>query len=223
MSTQAQPQPFSFIEYPKFVETWVLIVVGFVLCFLHWAFPAEITERNVGIVWLSVLVFTMVAMGLDFDVTGGTILFLIVSFLFTFFLLIAKQYSVPVFHGIAKSIGLIDFSMKSHVVMTISLVLGFVWILMWCWCHINHKWVVRPGKLERHVFGRATEEVVISPERRVNYDIPDLMDSMLTFGGGFLVTQLDESGHTKRIGIVFKVRKLDNRIDQFERLPISPP
>jgi hypothetical protein len=44
------------------------------------------------------------------------------------------------------------------------------------------------------------------------------MDSLLTFGGGFLVIRKD--GKTKRrIGIVFGVRELSKRVNRYQAMP----
>lgn len=217
-ATVTKKQPFSFVAFPDFVATWPLIAVGLILCFLHWLAPANVTERVMGTTWLGFLIFTLLALGLDFDVRRGFILFFIGAIIVLILALVGQMKQIPIFSSILKFLKLHSFGMDLDAMLGVNIALLFAWSVVVGFCWLNHRWVVSQGRMERRVFGYKAEEQVITPPYAITYKIPDLMDSLLTFGGGFLVIRKD--GKTKRrIGIVFGVRELSKRVNRYQAMP----
>lgn len=66
---------------------------------------------------------------------------------------------------------------------------------------------------------RGLDEIGIDQLRKVSPEIEDMMEYVLTFGGGSLKVRIggDDNPDYRHIGIVFFVKSADEAIEEFEK------
>lgn len=210
---------FSFVAFPKFIVTWPIILMSFLLPALK--SMNVLSEQLMTECWVAALIFVVFTLGFDFTGLWMTIIFLVCAFIAVSMMLITVSYEVPIFETIRKIIDGLQFSISSDTLLGIGFVLGCAYLGMIIVCNLNHRWVVTSGKLEREKFLlRSKIEHEISPRRPVNYELLDVLEYILTLGGGHLKLKLDDH-HEKFIGLVLFVKSVDDEIDKYENTPTS--
>lgn len=217
MSQPQVPQKIVFLEFPIFVLTWPLIVVGWIL----WILAPAIGDQMCGIIWITTLFIVLLAMGFDFDRFETAIIFLVTALIVVTMMLITSQWKIPIFHQIMEFIGVLKLNIHRDVMLALSCLLSIAYLLMIINAYLNHRWVVSPGKMERYEFWRKAEELSINQTLNVNLEFHDQLDRLLLFNGGHLRVKLTPTT-SREIGLVWgDIEKLDAAIDVYEILVTS--
>jgi len=210
---------FSFIAYPKFVVAWPLILLSFLLPLLRGI--GILSEKIMTECWIAALVFVVLGLGLDFKSLWATIIFLIGTTVSAIAMVITVTYEVPIFETIRRIVNTMEFSISSDTMLCIGFLLGVPYLLMIIVCSLNNRWVVSVGKIERQKFlFRGNMEYELSMRRNVNYVIMDMLEYILTFGGGHLKV-VSPNNEVEYIGLVFFIKWVDEELDKYEKTPVS--
>ena len=164
----------SFVAFPKFLVVWPLIMAGFFLPMLQELIPTVFTNQRICEVWIVTLIFVLVTLGFDFDNLWTAIIVLLLSLGIVASLLIATKYNIPILERLRLIVQSLRLEITSDNMLSISFILGVIYIFMLITCCLNHSWVVTEGKIERTKFLlRSSEELPISQSRSVNHEIKD--------------------------------------------------
>lgn len=221
MPRSSQPKPFTFVAFPKFICAWPLILAHFLLPILQKASGGFFTEQLMTEIWGVILIFVLMTLGFDFSGLWSTIIMLVTTLLIVVAMFITAKYEIPVLETLQRIVQAMQFSISGDTLWLLGFFLSLVYLGMMIVCYLNHRWIVSNGKIERTKFLlRSQHELPINPSRPVNYHILDVMEYILTFGGGHLRVKTAEHGH-EYIGLVLFVKSVDERIDFFEKMPVT--
>jgi hypothetical protein len=228
VATEVEPpsetvRPIRFTAYPTFVVVWPVIVLGLLFALLAWMIPEQYPERITSAVWLLALFSVMIALGFDLD--SGETAFVIMTLLLILLVLqlVAFEWQVPVFGWIKEYLSMLEVRVSSHMMLSVSILLGVPYLLMLLFSRMNNHWEVVPGKMVRKTFGKSEEEIPINATKTVNYHFYDVMMRWLCFGAGFLIVSTDKG--ERKIGHVLWAKRRDHDIEPYETMPITtaPP
>lgn len=205
--------------FPAFVVCWPFIVVGYLLPVLMGI--GLLSEQVGAIMWLTTLVFIMMAMGLDFD-REGTVYLLGTSFI-TFLLgvIITIWLQIPVLKDILEFIGVLRFRISADSMLMLSLALSIVYGGMIVYVYFCNRWRVSPGIMERIVWWKIEEEIPLNTSHPLKAVFLDHFDRIILFNGGHLRIKVDGEGE-KTIGLVWgDISALEAQLDEYETIPVS--
>lgn len=218
MSTEAE-KSFTFIAFPKFVITWPVILIGIFLPMLHAMIPSVFTDTVVSGMWIVTVLFVIVALGFDFNGLASMVIGLSVFTLFLIAIVMNSVFHIPVLHQIVEAIIHLSINVSTATMHTFTFAFGLLYFMMIIICLLNNKWVVTQGSMTRRKFPfRGVDEIGIDQIRKVSYEVDDMMEYVLTFGGGSLKVRIgtDDNPDYRHISIVFFVSAADKAIEKFE-------
>lgn len=185
-----------FYSHPNFVCTMHLIWVGWAVTLgsminkiFEKAGDAEGSELIPGDVlswlWLTVLVVTIIVMGLEFSRVA--VFFLIAALLVAGLglWLIQALADVPVFKDIAHIIELVPVSLEWGVPMVISFILGFMFVCVAAWRRMNDCWSLKAkGNYLEHENFQEKDRTISKGAKTFVAVFPCLLRRYLFFGYG---------------------------------------
>lgn len=218
--SEPQEDRFTFMSFPKFVITWPVIVAGILLPILHGILPSLFTTEVVSGIWIVTTLFVIIALGFDFNGFASMAIGLTIFTCFLLGMVINEVLHIPILHQLMEAIQHLAVNVSTATMHTFTFAFGLLYLIMIIICLLNNRWVVTTGTMERRMFPfRGTDEIGIDQNQKVSREIPDMMEWILTFGGGNLkvkVGKTNEDPDYRRIGIVFFVGYADEQIERFE-------
>lgn len=200
---------YTFHHYPLFVFTWLLILCGFVLYPI--ATHNWINTETLAWVWGTVLIVTLLALGVDLNRDHVIFTSVIVALLFAL-VKIAKYRQSQFFVRIHDFFAALDPQYSASLGLMISILLSIAFIIMLVQTRLDSKWTARHNTLDHESWGRADDSLARGAKRtRTSY--PDAFQFLLGMSGTLHIYDANGNRELRRIENVLCLPWVKRRID----------
>ncbi len=178
----------TFYTYPKFIFCWPIIAMGFILRFI----PASWQDPEImAWIWGVTLIIVLVTAG--FDLNRNTTIFWLVLIAAIWFMIIwlRDAKSVTLFSKIYQFFAEMNPEYSQSLGLMLSIVLSFLFVIMWIWTRMNSKWRITHNEFEHFQFGRMDDSIARGA-KLVRTTYPDFFELILCMAGDLVI--YDSSG-----------------------------
>lgn len=226
-----QHEPFAFVQIPKAFVFWPLVAAAIILSILNWMAPEVITERVMGTVFLPMLVLVCFAAVENFPGPESIVVIGAIALVSAVIALVGVYYQIPILTWILDTFRITKFTINKTFLLAFSSIFLLIFLGYLVDIRIRKIWIAVQGFLIRKILLKKPQEQPIGAnEFSVKEDYSDMMDGIILgvlgflLGKGFglagdIVVMDRDKKEVMRIHMVFKAKKLAERIHPFQALP----
>lgn len=216
-TTRPKPGPklprgtYTFYVFPLYVLTWLLIISGFLIAPLNWLMPSIVTEEDIFYAFWGVNLFTLIAMGMNFDRTVSLVLLLIAMLIGVLSLYLGSRFNIPIFGPLFRFIHATHPRMSSGAVFLASLSTGIGYLYMIATLPLSNKFVAKGEVLQRKQFRGEDISYKFTGAFAPQKKIVDMAEYALVKGGYLELTRVD--GIRETVGLIIKVEEKQDALN----------
>jgi len=209
-----------FYTYPKFLFSWPLIAMGYLLWFVdNWKISTSensvwLNSETLAWIWIITLLVVIITVG--FDLSRNFTIFWLVLIIGTLFLILWLKdvHGVKIFRQIYDFFNDLDPVYSRSLGMIVSIVLTLLYLIMWIWSRLNSKWRITHNEFEHYQFGRMDDSLARGA-KRVRTSYPDFFELLICLAGDLII--FDSTGRRElrricHVPMLPLVRKKINRL-----------
>lgn len=198
-----------FYTYPKFIFSWPLMVMGYLLWILD---RSGVNSEVLAWVWGVTLVVVLVTVG--FDLSRNFTIFWLVLIAGCGFMIVWMRdvKSVTLFSRIYDFFAGLDPAYSRSLGLMVSIVLTVLYAIMWLWTRVNSKWRITHNEFEHYQFGRMDDSLARGA-KRVSSSYPDFFELALCLAGDLVIYDSIGQRELRRIPHVPMLPLVRRRID----------
>ncbi len=199
----------TFYTYPKFIFSWPLILMGFLL----WV-PAHyqwFSLESLAWVWGLALMLVVVTMGLDLN-RNYTIFWMVVLAAIWLMILWLGEKGVTLFVDIYHFFCNLDPQYSANLGLMVSIPLLIFYAVMWFWTRVNCKWRITHNEFEHYQFGRMDDSLARGA-KRIRTSYPDFLELIVCLAGELMIYDATGKRVLRRIEHVPLLPLLKRRIN----------
>ncbi|MBE0537767.1 MAG: hypothetical protein IH624_19070 [Phycisphaerae bacterium] len=199
----------TFYTYPKFIFTWPLIMMGFLL----WpsAHYQWISHEALAWIWGMTLLLVLITMGLDIN-RNYTIFWLIVLAAVWLMILWLGEKGVTLFADIYHFFCKLDPQYSANLGLVVSIPLLVLYAIMWVYTRVNCKWRITHNEFEHYQFGRMDDSLARGA-KRIRTSYPDFFELIVCLAGDLVIYDATGRRVLRRIEHVPLLPLLKRRIN----------
>jgi len=199
----------TFYTYPKFIFTWPLIAMGFLL----WL-PAHygwMSLEALAWIWGLTLILVVVTMGLDLN-RNYTMFWLVVLAALWLMVLWLGEKGVTLFVDVYHFFCNLNPHYSANLGLMVSIPLLVFYAIMWLWTRLNCKWRITHNEFEHYQFGRMDDSLARGA-KRIRTSYPDFFELIVCLAGDLVIYDSTGKRMIRRIEHVPLLPWLKRRIN----------
>ena len=208
-----RPHEIVFYTYPKFLFTWPVILLGYILWPIHATIvktgtPGEAAEAAAAastggaaevLAWIWILVLLITVLTIGIDIGRNAMAFWVVVIAATWILgMLLKEKQFTIVGDIYKFFARLDASYDRGFGLVISIWLTIPYVLMFIWSRINDKWRFTHNEFEHRAFGKVDWSAARAA-KTVRTSYPDLLEAIICLAGDLIIYDARGSKIIRRI------------------------
>jgi len=182
--TSKKRDEITFYTYPKFVFSWPLMVMGFLLFALDkwgWAGPETLAW-----IWAVTVIIVLVTVGFDLNRNYTIFWMVLIGGVWILIMWLKDVKSVTLFSDIYHFFADLDPQYSRTLGLMVSIVLLFLFGIMWLWTRLNSRWRITHNEFEHYQFGRMDDSLARGA-KRVRTSYPDFFELLLCMAGDLVI------------------------------------
>ncbi|MCA9243625.1 MAG: hypothetical protein KDA32_06710 [Phycisphaerales bacterium] len=204
-----------FTAYPKLLFIWPIIVAGFLLYPLAgMAPPDSVMETVIGWIYIMVLVFVLITLGVDVDRNQAIFLIVLTIALWLGAFVLENFKNVPVLSWIHEQLKSLDVRYDRGFGMAVAIILLIPFSMMLIVARFNDRWRITHNEFEHYSFGKMDDSLGRGA-KSIRASFPDVFELVLGMAGTLIVYNATGTQELRRINNVMflpLIRKKLNKI-----------
>ena len=171
-----------FYTYPKFLFSWPLMAMGFIL----WPLAGRADPEILAWIWGGTLLIVLVTVGFDLNRNYTIFWLVLIGGVWAAIAWLRDVKEVVVFSRIYDFFANLDPVYPRNLGMILSIVMAVLFLIMWIWTRLNCRWRITHNEFEHYQFGRMDDSLARGA-KRIRTSYPDFFELLLCLAGDLVI------------------------------------